>query len=133
MGTMTMHSVTHSRWRMPAFSFVLGLLVLAAFWAGGDPVSGLWGLGVMTAVAALFLFGGRSETLAGLGGPGRDERWVAIDMRATAASGLVVITVLIAAFLWEVGHGRDGSPYGQLCALAGVVYITAVAIQRWRG
>jgi len=83
--------------------------------------------------SALFLFGGRSETLAGLGGPGRDERWVAIDMRATAASGLVVITVLIAAFLWEVGHGRDGSPYGQLCALAGVVYITAVAIQRWRG
>ena len=36
----------------------------------------------------MFLIGGaRSETLAGLGGPGRDERWAVIDIRATAFSG----------------------------------------------
>ena len=87
----------------------------------------------MTALGAVFLFGGHSETLSGLGGPGRDERWEAIDVKATAATGLLLITVLIGAWLWSVGHGRDGSPYGQLCALAGVSYIVAVAILRFRG
>jgi hypothetical protein len=41
----------------------------------------------MTALGALFLFGSRSETLQGLGGPGGDERWLKIDVYATAASG----------------------------------------------
>jgi|1185.fasta_scaffold104627_3 hypothetical protein len=128
----TMHRVFRSRWWMPAFSITLGLLVLGAAWAGGDLESGLLGLAVMTGLAAVFLFGGRSETLAGLGGPGRDERWAAIDTRATAAAGFVLITVLIGAWLWEIAHGRDGSPYGQLCALAGITYIIAVAVLRVR-
>lgn len=128
----TMHRVFRSRWWMPAFSITLGLLVLGAAWAGGDLESGLIGLAVMTGLAAVFLFGGRSETLAGLGGPGRDERWAAIDMRATAATGFVLITILIGAWLWEIGHGHDGSPYGQLCALAGITYIIAVAVLRAR-
>jgi hypothetical protein len=83
----TMHRVMESRWWMPAFSVFLGLLILAAGAAGDDVGFGLFGLGVMTAIGALFLLGGRSEPLQGLGGPGRDERWEAIDMRATAFSG----------------------------------------------
>jgi hypothetical protein len=86
----------------------------------------------MTAMGALFLLGRRSETLEGLGGPGRDERWEAIDTRATALAGLVLVTVVIGAWLWEIGHGRDGSPFGQLGAIAGVAYIIGVAIGRWR-
>jgi len=73
---------------MPAFSVALGVAILAAAWAGGDPAFGVFGLGLMTALGAVFLFGGRSETLSGLGGPGRDERWAAIDLRATAGTGL---------------------------------------------
>jgi drug/metabolite transporter (DMT)-like permease len=118
---------------MPGFSAALGVAILAAFAAGGDTGSGLWGLGVMLALGAVFLLGGRSETLSGLGGPGRDERWEAIDIRATAASGTVLICAVLAAWLWEVGHGRDGSPYGQLAAVAGVSYIVAVGVQRVRG
>jgi hypothetical protein len=34
---------------------------------------------------------------------------------------------------WEWGHGRDGSPYAQLGAIAGLAYIAAVAVLRWRG
>ncbi len=131
--SMRLHSVFRSRWWMPTFSAALGLAVLVAFWAGGDLASGLWGLGVMLAFGAVFLVGGRSETISGLGGPGRDERWSAIDLRATAASGLVLISVLIGAWLWEVAHGHDGSPYGQLCAISGVTYIAAVAVMRVRG
>ena len=45
------------------------------------------------ALGALVLFGGRSETIRGLRGDGRDERFRAIDMRATAISGLAAIVV----------------------------------------
>ena len=78
-----------SRWWIPGFSLVLGLLILAAFWLGDDLSGGLFGLGVMAVIGALFLFGGRSETLRGLGGPGRDERWARIDVHATALAGMV--------------------------------------------
>ena len=77
---------------MPGFSVALGVAMLVAGWAGGDLGFGVFGLGLMTALGAVFLLGsGRSETLSGLGGPGRDERWEAIDMRATAGAGLVLI------------------------------------------
>lgn len=129
----TMHNVFRSRWWMPAFSVALGVAILVAGWAGGDLGFGVFGLGLMTALGAVFLLGsGRSETLSGLGGPGRDERWEAIDMRATAGAGLVLIAVVIGAWLWEIGHGRDGSPYSQLGAIAGITYVVAVAILRWR-
>jgi len=117
---------------MPAFSVALGVAILVAAWAGGDPAFGVFGLGLVAALGAVFLFGGRSETLSGLGGPGRDERWEAIDLRATAGTGLVLICVVIGTWLWEIGHGRDGSPYSQLGAIAGVTYVVAVAILRWR-
>jgi hypothetical protein len=58
---------------MPAFTVALGVAILVAAWAGGDPAFGAFGLGLMTALGAVFLLGGRSETLSGLGRPGRDE------------------------------------------------------------
>lgn len=58
--------------------------MLVAFWIGDKPGDGLVALGIMAAVGALFLFGRRSKTLQGLGGPGRDERWAMIDLHATA-------------------------------------------------
>ena len=122
-----------SRWWMPAFSLAMGAAIFAAFAIGGDAGEGVFGFGVMAALAALFFFGGRSETLSGLGGPGRDERWEAIDLRASAFAGLVAISVIIGAWLWEIAHGDDGSPYAQLGAIAGVAYIVGVALFRWRG
>ena len=117
---------------MPAVSLFLGALVLAAMWIGGDRDDGLKSFGVFVAVAALFAFGGRSDTLRGLGGPGRDERWAMIDLRASAFAGLVVIVVLGGAWLWELAHGHDGSPYSQIMAVGGVSYILAIAFLRWR-
>ena len=121
-----------SRWWMPTFSLALGALMFGAFAIGGDAGEGVYAFGVMAALAALFFFGGRSETLRGLGGPGRDERWAAIDLRASAFAGLVLITGVIGAFMYEIANGDDGSPYGQLGAIAGVAYIVAVAFLRWR-
>jgi hypothetical protein len=54
-----------TRWFMPSFSLLLGAVMLGAFWIGGDLGQGLFSLGVMAFVAALFYFGARrSETLA---------------------------------------------------------------------
>ncbi len=121
-----------SRWWMPAFSLALGGVMLAAFAIGDRPGEGVKALAVMTVVGALFLFGRGSDTLQGLGGPGRDERWASIDLKATSFTGLVTIAVILGAWLYEVADGRDGSPYGQLASVAGVSYILAVVVLRHR-
>jgi hypothetical protein len=122
-----------SRWWPPASALVLGAFVFTAFVIGDDAGAGARAAAVFVLLAAALAFGTRSETLQGLGGPGRDERWALIDLRATALAGLVTILVVIASWLWEVGHGRDGSPYAQIAAAAGVAYIVAVALLRRRG
>ena len=62
----------------------------------------------------------------------RDERWVAIDLRASAFGGFVVILAAMGAWLYELADGRDGSPYGQLLAVGGVAYIVAIVFLRRR-
>ena len=121
-----------SRWWMPAVSLLLGGLILAALAVGGNGADGLKAFAVMAVVAAVFAFGGRSETLRGLGGPGRDERWSMIDQRATAFAGMVVVTVLLGAWLWELAEGRDGGPYGQILSVGAIAYVLAIAFLRWR-
>jgi hypothetical protein len=121
-----------SRWWMPLFSLGLGGVMFGAYAIGGEPGEGAIAFGVMAAVAALFLFGGRSETLRGLGGPGRDERWAAIDLKASAFAGLVLIAAVLGGFVYEIANGEDGNPYGQLGAIAGLAYIAGVAFLRWR-
>lgn len=96
-----------AHWFLPLFAVALGLVMFAAQWIGGNPLSGLGSLGIMTAFGALFLFGGRSEPIRGLRGDGRDERFRQIDIHATAIAGLAVI--------------------------AGLAYILAVALFRGRG
>jgi len=132
MQTATSKPFYRSRWWMPAFSVFLGVLMLGAFWIGDEPEEGFISLGIMVALGALFFFGGRSETLRGLGGPGRDERWAMIDVHATALAGSVVIAVIIGAFLVEVASGRDGSPYAALGAVGGLAYVIAVVVLRAR-
>jgi hypothetical protein len=127
-------AISQSKWFLPAFSAVLGVAVLVAGLIGGQPVIGVVGLVVM-AVFGLFvlLAGSRSETVRGLRGDGRDERFALIDLRATAISGLVVITALIVAWLVAIARGQSGSPYDWLCAIGGLAYLAAIGFLRWRG
>ena len=121
------------RWWMPSFSIGLGLLMFTAYWIGDSATAGVRALAVMTALALLFALGGRrSETISGLGGPGRDERWEKIDIHATAITGMALIAAVLGAWLWEIAHGDDGDPYGQLATVAGLSYIASVAFLRWR-
>lgn len=125
--------VIRSRWFVPGFSVGMGGAALAAAWAGGQPSVGVIALGIMTAFALLVLLTGRSETVRGLRGDGRDERFAQIDLRATAVAGLVLISVLIVRWLVEIARGHSGSPYDGLCAIGGLTYLLVVAVLRWRG
>ena len=125
--------VTRSKWFLPLFSVGLGFVYLVAMWIGGSLSSGLYSLAVMTIFGALILLGGKSETIRGLRGDGRDERFRQIDLAATAIAGLAVITAILVAFAVEVARGHSGSPYSWLGAIAGVAYLLAIAAFRLRG
>jgi hypothetical protein len=121
-----------NKWLQPALSVVLGLGVWVAFWPGGDPRAGAISFAILAAFGVLLLLGGRSDTVRGMRGDGRDERWAMIDMRATALARFVVIIAIIVGFLVEIAHGHNGNPYTWLGALAGVAYLVGLLIGRWR-
>jgi hypothetical protein len=131
MPTATSNPLYRNRWWMPLFSLFLGTLMLVAFWIGDSITEGIVSFGIMAALAAFLVFG-RSETVRGLSGPGRDERWAKIDVHATALTGSVLIAVIIGAFLVEVAQGEDGQPWSQLGAVGGIAYIISVAVLRAR-
>ena len=130
---MTTMAMLRNKWFLPLFSLALGVGCLVAFWVGGNPGQGLASLGILAAAGAIFLFGGRSETIRGLRGDGRDERFAQIDLQATALSGLAVIVALIVAWLVASARDQSGSPYDWLLAIGGLAYLLAVAWFRWRG
>jgi drug/metabolite transporter (DMT)-like permease len=125
--------LTRTRWFLPAFSLALGGAMLAAFAVGGHTGLGLYSLGVMAAAGAVFLLGGHSETIRGLRGDGRDERFSRMDLLATAFAGLVLIVAVIVAFLVEVARGHNGMQYAWLGAVAGLAYLAAIVVLRVRG
>ena len=125
--------ISRSKWFLPAVSVGLGLVMMTAIWIGGDLSLGLQALAVMTVFAAIILLGSRSETIRGLRGDGRDERFRQLDLAATAIAGMAVITAIIVAFVVEVAQGHDGRPYSWLGAIGGLAYLIAVVVLRLRG
>lgn len=121
-----------SKWFLPGFSVLLGLICAAAFWIGDERDEALWALGTMSGFALVVLVGGRFDLIRGLRGDGRDEYWERIDLRATALAGNFVIGLIIAMCIWEWAHGRDGTPYAQLGAISGLAYVASIAFVRWR-
>ena len=116
------------RYATPVFGLLIGAAMLLI--AG---LRGNWGLGavllaIMAAYAGvLLLLGRRSETVGLLGGDVPDERGQQIALRATALTGQVLVVVIVAMFLWELAHGRDGSPWTWLGALGGLSFVGATA------
>ncbi len=121
-----------SRWTLPGVALFLGVVFLVAQWIGGDPQGGLISFAIMAAVGAVFLLGGRWDPVRQLRGDTQDERGAAIDLRATAVAGTVVILVVILGFVVKVAQGEDPSPYAEIGAAGGVAYIAALAWLRRR-
>jgi len=125
--------IARSKWFLPLFAVALGFIVFVAQWIGGNPRSGLVSWAILAGFGGLVLLGGRSETIRGLRGDGRDERFRQIDIHATAIAGLAVILAVIIAFLVEMARGHSGSPYAWLGAIGGLAYLAAVIVFRIRG
>jgi hypothetical protein len=127
---MPTREIWRNRWYMPLFSLLIGALMFGAFAIGGEPGQGAISFAIMAVLAAVIAFARRSETIQGISGPQRDERWEAIDLRATAITGGVLIVAIIGGFLIEVARGQDGSPFALLGAIGGVTYVIAIAVLR---
>jgi hypothetical protein len=120
-------------WLTPVCCAAAGVVFLASSWLGGHPGLGVSSFAIMVVFSAvLVLTGRRSETVRGLLDQ-RDERLSAIDVRATAASGLVLILVVIGAAVVELARGHSGAPYTWLGAMAGLTYLVAIVVQRIKG
>jgi hypothetical protein len=128
-----MRIMCRSRWLVPLFSLACGAILFGAQAIAGHPGSGLVSFGIMAGFGAVILFGGRSETIRGLRGDGRDERFHRMDVNATAFAGTVVIFAIIVAFVVELARGKDGNPFTWLGAIAGLSYIAAIVAIRLRG
>src|SRR6266536_5063504 len=117
-----------ARLASPAVGLLIGVVFWIAAAAGGHPGAGAVMFGIMAVFSlGVLLAARRSETVRGLLDR-RDERITAIDLQATALTGLVVITAILVAVVVEIGHGRNGSPYTWLGALAGLTYLAAVIV-----
>ena len=126
-------SAVHSRWFLPLFSVGVGVVAFVAAWLGGQRSVGVISLVGLAGFGLFVLVAGRSETIRGLRGDGRDERFAQIDLRATAFAGLTLIVTLVVAWLVQIAEGHSGNPYSWLLAISGLAYLLAVGFQRWRG
>jgi hypothetical protein len=116
----------------PIFGAAMGVVYLVALSVAGNPVDGLLAFAVMVAFSGgLLLARRRSETVKGLLDH-RDERISAIDLRATAITGLALIAVILVAFVVQIALGHSGWPYSMLGFVGGVTYIVAVIVLRVR-
>ena len=86
----------------------------------------------MNAYGVLLLVGSRSEIVRVLRGQPSDERYRRFDLRAAAISGSGTLAVLIGGLFYGLAQGRDGNLYGLILSLAGVTYLVALAVLRWR-
>jgi hypothetical protein len=114
------------------WSLTLGVLVSGAMVIGGSLIPGLVTFGLFALFAAVFYFGRRNETIAGLSSPGRDERWEMINQRSLAFAGTVVILILIGGWIVDVANGNDGSPYSEIIAGGAIAYFAAALWLRAR-
>jgi hypothetical protein len=121
------------RLAVPITAVVLGALAWAALARGGDGAGGALSFAIMAAyAAAVYLLAGRSDVVRVLAGDAPDERYRAIDQRALALVGLVLILYVIGGFLWEQARGHDGMPFTLMGAVAGLTYLAALVYGRFR-
>jgi hypothetical protein len=124
--------ITKSRWLTPVTTAVLGVGMLVAFVLGGRTTDGIIVFGVSLGLATLFAMNAGGETLRGLAGAERDERFWQMDIFATAVAGIAVITAALIGFAVAVARGHSGAPYDWLAAVGGIAYILGVVLYKQR-
>ena len=127
-----MPTTNNKGWAVPLVCVLLGLAFLAVFWISGNPGAGLGSLAVMVGYGLLLLLGGRSEIVRTLRGQAPDERYGMFDLRATAITGTVTLSVLVGGALYQLARGQDPGPYVLIIAISAVTYLASLLWLRWR-
>lgn len=129
-----METTMSTKWAVPGFSVLLGVLFFAASALGGQPLLGVGMLAVMAAYGiVLVAFSGRSETVGVLRGQPVDERFAGFNVLATAVAGVAAILMALGGFAWQIARGESGWDFALVAAAAGVTYLAALAWLRVRG
>ena len=133
---MTVLTQRTRRWITPAVMLIGGTALTVASAAGGGSGSNagavlISGLVLTLVLTAGFVAIGRTRTDFGaLAAGAADERQRALDLRATAATGIVMIVVLLVGSVVTLAQGHDGQPWVDLAAGSGVVYLGFLAFFR---
>jgi uncharacterized membrane protein len=127
----------HARGRL---SFVVvcllcGLAFLGIGIGSSHVGSGIVGLAVMVAYAALLItIGRRNESAALLSGRISDERQQQVVIKSSAATGQLLVVVLVAGMIvTSAMDTASASTWTALCALAGVAFIAFTVLFSRRG
>ena len=110
-----------------------GFALTAATWSHGNH-----GLAVATAAfyavaaTASFVWAGGSGDVAAIMRAGGDERQRAIDVEATAVTGLVLIVAIVIGGIVELFRTGSLGQYGLMGALAGTTYAVSLTVLRRR-
>jgi hypothetical protein len=123
-----------SRWVVPVFGIVLGILFAIAL-AGQHASIAQIAVSVVIVVgyaAAVQLLQRRSDVAGLLAGRPVDERWSQINERALSLAAQVTAVVLVVAFLVASFTGGDALPYAWVGAVLAVSYLAGIAWYRAR-
>ena len=123
-----------SRWFVPAFGIVLGLLIASAELArNASPWEAVVTFVIVAGYAlVLRAFQSRSDMASVLSGLPRDERWASINVRALSIAAQVIAIVLVVGFLVTQFTGGDADTYARLGAIFAVAYLIGLVWYRWR-
>jgi uncharacterized membrane protein len=122
------------RWVVPAVCVLAAGGYLAVFLSTGKVALAIACAAIMLAYGAvLVIFSRRSEVAAILRDDPRDERRLAINLRASAVSLQVIAVVAVTMAFIELARGRDPGSWGTICAVAGGSYIVGVIFFARRG
>ena len=118
---------------VPLVGIALGLAMFLVSWLAADaPGVGLAMLTIMLVYAAVMRFGQRFESVQVLShDPPLDERHGLIQLRALSAAYLVVVTVALVGFFWEIARGAPGA-FTLICLVGGLTHMVATVILRRR-
>ena len=117
-----------------AILLIGGGVVAMAAWLGGDPgvAAAVFVAYVVLAVIA-FIVAGRSGDIAAIMRGAGDERQRAIDLRATAAAGIVTTIFTVGGAIVSIARtGGDPGQYGTVCVVLGISYGAALVILKRR-
>ena len=136
MQTRRTRALPGGPWASAAVAVALGLVYLAIGIAHDRVALGVAELAIMVGFAAVVGLGRRrgSETATLLSGEAGDERYAALQLRALATTGAVLVGAVVLGLFWSLATGSDtAGVFTALAVLSGVTTIAANAYHARRG